>query len=476
MAIDRFTKQEFEQALAHIHTGYEALGLSQGEQTYALPVTESARILVRSSIGQSGVAADTGDDSIRLFIEILQPVNGSQVKSWKAAGRKVDAYTTRVPGWPERMAGKITQLFERAKLVRQPVELCPECSKPMWTSFTSKAGKNFGRPFSSCRDCDHFEWLDTPPAKGDIVKLEVPQEELRKEEPKPVESKPEPRQPVERYVDPAEALEQAELAQFKAALKGQNKPERKSGREPNPSQKAVIEAGVTEDIRLMAPPGSGKTFVIEHRYQYLLDQGVDPANILVVTFSKKMADEMADRITATCPRANRDQISTIHAFCYRLITRWDTNSRFYGHSVPKNWEVKKVLDELIDKVWDVDRDVEDLPGYQEVLVWIGLAKYNGLTVEQSRRFYLEQLGNRFGEFVYQIRRQFDAWLLNAKYLLFDDMLFWTEQMLKTDAQFRTKWQNQFGQVIVDESQDTNYQAMRILVTLSLEPGQNPIYA
>lgn len=466
MAIERFTQQEFEQALRSIHAGMEHLGLDAGEQSYALPVTESARILVRSSIDQTGVAADTGEDSIRLYIQILQPVAGSQVKVWRAAGRKVDAYTTRVAGWEKRMGDKVAQLFERAKQVRQPVGLCPQCNQPMWVGFVAKEGDNKGRPFASCnKGHNEFQWLDAEPVKGQVIQLEVPQAEVVER----VAEQPKVAMPA----DPAEALD---LHAMKAALKGQSPVAPKNGRSPNPSQQAVIETDPNTDIRLMAPPGSGKTFVIEHRYQHLLDMGVDPANILVVTFSKKMADEMGERIARTCPRANRDQISTIHAFCYRLLTRWDTDSRFYGWSVPKDWEVKKAIDELVEKYWDVDPEVEDQPGYAEVLVWIGNAKYLGLTVEASHQFYIEQLGDRFGGWLYKIRRDFDAFMSNRKYMLFSDMLYHTEQCLKTDAQFRNKWQRQFSQVIVDESQDTNYQAMRILITLSLEPGENKVYA
>jgi DNA helicase-2/ATP-dependent DNA helicase PcrA len=225
----------------------------------------------------------------------------------------------------------------------------------------------------------------------------------------------------------------------------------------------------------MAPPGSGKTFVIEHRYQYLIQNGVSPSEILVVTFSKKMADEMLERISRTSRKVEPDQISTIHAFCYRLLTRWDKTSQFFGWAVPKDWQVKKVVDELIDKIWKYEDD-EDRPGSGEILTWIGNSKYHGLTVEESRQYFVENLGAQFGDWLYYIRKGFDQAMANQKFMLFADMLYHTEQRLKNDVKFRELWQSRFSQVIIDEGQDTNYQAMRILITLSLEPGNNPIYS
>lgn len=244
----------------------------------------------------------------------------------------------------------------------------------------------------------------------------------------------------------------------------------RSDKKANSQQKQAIEAPIDANIRVLASPGSGKTFVIERRYKYLVDNGVNPQNILVCTFSKAMADEMGKRIQETCPVANLEQISTIHAFCYRLLTKWYPDE-FYNWQVPKEWQVRKCLEDNIGLLWNEAKK----PGYKEVLSFINRSKYLGLTIDESYEWFVSVLGQDRGEWLYELRSRLDAWLNRNRSLTFSDMVYHAEQRLKNDADWRTGLQEKFSQVIIDEAQDTNYQAMRILITISLEPGQNTIY-
>lgn len=528
--IDKFDKKRFEDALTAVHPGWVGLGMSsqsrKGEEVYGVPVNLNARIRINSSIDQTGFAADSGEDSIRIWVEVYQPnwKNPSEM-IWQATGKKVDAWTQRTNGWEDRMNAKITTLWNRAAKVIRPVNTCPKCGASPWVGF-SQSEKNPGRPFASHKDCNYFTWLDKPYKKGEIVhndtsvSVQQPAEvssstngsgrEDKRVQPKDsgsakragsvsnngqsvsgsgtdMQKLPEETKRIEnKFTWKADDIEiepdskvriDAEVNSLKKALKSKSREDKKQGKavkEPNPSQRATIEAKPGTDIRLMAPPGSGKTYVIEHRYDFLVQEGVDPSNILVVTFSKKMADEMLERIKKVCPRAMTEQISTIHALCYRLLTRWEKNSKFYAWSVPKNWEVKKIVDELVKKYWQADKE-EDIPGYSEILTWIDNSKFHGLTAEESRQYFVKNLGAKFGDWLYKIRRDFDARMINERFLRFADMLYYTEKELQNNEQFRTKWQSRFHEVIVDEAQDTAYQAMRILITLSLEPGNNSVY-
>ena len=501
--IDRFTKQEFEQVLFTFHAGVESLGLEQGEEVFAIPVTESARILVRSSIDPSGIAADTGEDSIRLWIQVYQPnFRSPESRVWQASGKKVDAYTTRVPGWGKRMSDKLAILFERAKKVRRPVLVCPECGKAPWVGF-SASDKNPGRPYAKCGspDMHYFQWLDEPMKAGEIVEFDVPVEELAPrteqemdrqadrdyllEQAKltpPAPEKPVFRAPAERTPDPIAAVDTRALkATLKAAkqrkVAGEPAVKLADANPPNASQVAAIEAPIDQSTRLMAPPGSGKTYVIERRYAHLVSQGVSPESILVVTYSKKMADEMGKRIKATCPQAYDNQISTIHALCFRILCFWDKDSRYFGWTVAKDWEVKTFIDDLVERYWEIDEFVdEEKPGWKEVMTWIDLSKYHGLTVAQSREFFIKNLGAEYGNWLHLIRRDYDSLMSNSYKLTFADMIFLIERQLIEDAQFRSKWQKRFNHIIVDEAQDTSAQALRVLITLSLAPGKNTVYA
>lgn len=177
--IDKFSKEQFEQALFNIHPGYEVRGMIAGEECYYIPVNENARIQIRSSIGKDGYAKSSGDDSIRTWLEIYKPIE-SHKYDWQSTGKKVDRFTTRVAGWPDRLGTKIRKLFDLGVKIKKAIEPCLTCGKSPWAAF-SNSTKNPGRPYASCRPCNYFTWLDTAPLKGSQVTLfELPKEEAPK--------------------------------------------------------------------------------------------------------------------------------------------------------------------------------------------------------------------------------------------------------------------------------------------------------
>jgi hypothetical protein len=151
MAIDRFTTEKFEQALLTPkgQKAFEYIGLIDGERCYAhtLKTCDHIRIVVRSSIDSSGIAADTGEDSIRL---ILQRMKGNK---WQNIGKGIDAYTTRVPGWDRRLKEKITLVARKAARIVKPF------TDDDNINFCSNGGPNEGRPFAS-GPVSSFRWLD----------------------------------------------------------------------------------------------------------------------------------------------------------------------------------------------------------------------------------------------------------------------------------------------------------------------------
>jgi GRF zinc finger len=155
MSIDRFTKAEFEAALPT--NAWEPLGVIQGEETYLVKPTgvmAGYGIMVRSSVGESGLADECGEDSIRVFFA------RQEGETWRAIGNKAKAYTTRVTGWQRRLMEALHAAKSHLLRVRQ----CPKCQAENLTPFTSKKGKaeNKGRGFVSCPDktCGFFEWID----------------------------------------------------------------------------------------------------------------------------------------------------------------------------------------------------------------------------------------------------------------------------------------------------------------------------
>ncbi len=122
---------------------------------------------------------------------------------------------------------------------------------------------------------------------------------------------------------------------------------------PNPAQQTLIES--TEGISLVnAGAGTGKTFTITHRYANILDQpGIDPDDVLLVTFTRNAAAEMADRIAQQSPydpvQLQDAPISTFHGYCYRLLRR-------YGHETPSVLGIDDQIPQSLDLIEDGIRE------------------------------------------------------------------------------------------------------------------------
>jgi hypothetical protein len=460
--IETFSKQDFETYLASNHSPFISLGLIDGEETYTIPLDGQVQITVRSSVKSDGFSASAGKDSIRCWL----------MNDDKPLGSKVSKWTTRQPGWRGRLTANINQLIKWRSLAGD----CRECNKPKGI-FKAGTEKNKGRPFGRCRKHNGFAWLDEKVKVDNIYFSE------------------------ESYGTNLQAREQKEVAHSKKSAglsaslpvgnsvtrcdnsdngtgsgRGVNLDRDKSSLSelpagPNPAQRSAIEADINSNLRVFAGPGSGKTFIIEHRYEFLVDSGINPRSILVCTFGKQATTEMGQRILRTCPQANIETICTINALCYRLLAKWYPDSRWYGWQGPKEWQVKKTLEDAIGVIWQE----KEKPNAQEVYQRVDSSKYLGLTVDDSYKYFINTLGNQYGEWLYDIRSKFDAWLNRSRFLTYADQLYLVEKRLQTDKVWRDMLQDRFQQVIIDEGQDTNFQAMRILITLSLESGKNTVY-
>lgn len=235
-------------------------------------------------------------------------------------------------------------------------------------------------------------------------------------------------------------------------------------RKPNAEQQAVIDLPVNCAARVLAGPGSGKTFLIEHRIRKLIDSGVNPAKILVVTLTNTMATAMGQRIVKLNPsmEARADHICTIHAACNRIL-----KEEIGPRQVAKSWQVRKCLEQLAKELWSEDQR----PGYAEIDAWIQLAKRNGLSSGEDLVFFNERLGSFHGDRLHQARIGLDTFLQAQRMTTFADMLFEVDLRLAHDAAFRARQQSKFSHVIIDEGQDTGGQAMRILTTIA-QPENN----
>jgi len=172
MTIERFTRAEFEAALPdHKDTGKPCWlygGVQGGEHVYLIPVKDHVNVMIRSSVHENGVAAETGKDSIRAWL-----VDGHA----KPLGSKIQSYVTRLPGWRQRLTKVLRELFGRGRTIRP----CPTCDRPMGVFEVKKEGQNKGRLFMKCWDHGHFTWMEDD-SKLDRPKDTVPALPIASEE------------------------------------------------------------------------------------------------------------------------------------------------------------------------------------------------------------------------------------------------------------------------------------------------------
>lgn len=147
--IDHFTKEEFERALPKSKTDHSKVlwkyeGLDKGEHCYSLLIDDKSKIFIRSSVKGDNKSADTGKDSIRIYL-----VNNDN----RPIGSKISKYITRVSGWQTRLVEQLRFLFRLRKLAGNDPS-----GNPMPVLKVEKDGPNKGRFFTTGNNAN-FKWL-----------------------------------------------------------------------------------------------------------------------------------------------------------------------------------------------------------------------------------------------------------------------------------------------------------------------------
>ncbi len=232
----------------------------------------------------------------------------------------------------------------------------------------------------------------------------------------------------------------------------------------NPNQYDAV-THTDSHIRIIAGAGSGKTRVITTRIAYLIEaMGIAPYRILAITFTNKAANEMKERVHAILgDAASGIFVSTIHSFCVRLL-REDIHKM--GEGYPRNFTIvdtddqKSILKEAY-KMYGIE--VKSY-SYAGVLAYISNCKGAEISPEGAAA-----IANGFSseKVKAQVYDYYEKRLQHMKALDFDDLLLFTDRLLKTDQEVRQKWQRRFDYLHVDEFQDVDkiqYSIIRSLVS------------
>ncbi|HXF35326.1 MAG TPA: UvrD-helicase domain-containing protein, partial [Candidatus Acidoferrales bacterium] len=214
---------------------------------------------------------------------------------------------------------------------------------------------------------------------------------------------------------------------------------------------------------IFAGAGSGKTRVLTHRIGHLLNaKNVFPDRILAVTFTNKAAGEMKIRLEQMVGDLARDLwAGTFHSICVRILRR---DGRKIG--IASNFAIMDETDQrqiVREILHDLDFDERQVsPG--AALGEISKAKNQLLSPDEYESRNTSFIGERYAT----VYREYERRLAESNGLDFDDLIGRTIKLLEDDVETRTRYQNKFHYILVDEYQDVNYAQYRLLAILADE--------
>ena len=217
---------------------------------------------------------------------------------------------------------------------------------------------------------------------------------------------------------------------------------------------------------VIAGAGSGKTRVLTYKIAYLMTEGVDPFNILALTFTNKAAKEMKERIaTIVGNEAKNLWMGTFHSVFARIL-RIEAHKIGYtsNFTIYDSDDSQKLVSRII-KEFNLDKDQYK---YKSIFSRISSMKNNFITpnnyLNNEELLLSDKISNR-SKF-YHIYNEYVERCFKAGAMDFDDLLLKTNELLNSYPDTLSKYQNIFKYILVDEYQDTNHSQYLIIRALS----------
>ena len=223
----------------------------------------------------------------------------------------------------------------------------------------------------------------------------------------------------------------------------------------NPSQREAIRHK-DGPMLVLAGPGSGKTLVITERTRHLITEyGINPANILVITFTRAAATEMKERFLRLMGgKSSAVTFGTFHAVFFMILKH---AYHYQAENIIREEQRVSCMREIIKRH---RLEYEDESEFIAALLGeIGLVKNSGISLDH---YYSTNCGEEVFRRVYSEYHEY----LYAHHLIdFEDMLLYTWELFKERKDILAAWQKKFKYILVDEFQDINllqYQVVRML--------------
>lgn len=204
-------------------------------------------------------------------------------------------------------------------------------------------------------------------------------------------------------------------------------------------------------VLILAGAGSGKTRVLTHRIAYLMEEkGVNPWNIMAITFTNKAAEEMRERVDTLIGFGSESVwVSTFHSSCVRILRRYIDRLGYSHNFTIYDTDDQKTLMKDICKRLEIDTKV-----YKEraIMSAISSAKDELISPEE---YELNTMGDFGKKKIAQAYKEYQKQLKKNNALDFDDLIVKTVELFQACPDVLEYYQERFKYIMVDEYQDTN---------------------
>ncbi len=224
--------------------------------------------------------------------------------------------------------------------------------------------------------------------------------------------------------------------------------------ELNESQFQVVKS-FHGPILVVAGAGSGKTRTLTYRVARMIESGIPPESILLLTFTRKASQEMLRRAAALLDaRCEKVSGGTFHSFGNMVLRRYGKSVNLApGFSILDQSDTEDVIKLLVDQS-GLNKKDRNFPKKKTIHTIFSKAINKDASIE-------EIVGQYYHSYLLEVEelqtlcRQFIAYKLKQQLLDYDDLLVYTRKLLKEDEELRRRLSDHYRYIMVDEYQDTN---------------------
>lgn len=219
-------------------------------------------------------------------------------------------------------------------------------------------------------------------------------------------------------------------------------------------------------LRIIAGAGFGKTRTLIYRVAWMLEHGIDPRNILLLTFTNKAADEMMSRAESMLDdRCGDVTACTFHSFCVLILRRYaDSIDMSKDFTIMGTPDVTEAIDRIKSKLGY--NKLKGMPKGSAIAGYISKSVNMKRPIEEFLHNGDRIRAEDYAEEIKKVAREYRSYKIERNLMDYDDLLYFTEKLLAESPIVRNMTESKYQYVMVDEYQDTNSLQENILLLLT----------